>query len=373
MREKPSTFHQLPSSIHTTPYSSIHYTLHIPHTISGGDIQLFKKLLLNCILIQVKMPSLHVFNRRTLFAGDDLQPTVVINAFFRATQLFLLLLPVLLHSKYESRYFISTVRNYTGKNDSLLYAYLFGGEVYPEECQQRAHYFPLLICIYQITTICHIFLGFFIEYIIYKIASIGNPTQPQMRYSLGKVVEMKWIWLSLFGNFTVFALGAACINYRVSYLDCHDIVAAYDYNNNGQDNEMLNPDDYLTRLFGFRVWLIALFLLLITQITGAAVSLVALGSLLRKEKAIAFINQNYYDMDARDSSAFVDDMLIAEDTLQGPRYNAHHHELVEEMWDSRCTSFCRCAAFSSCYLFGGRELVDGIVGDYGQISRGECV
>ena len=35
----------------------------------------------------------------------------------------------------------------------------------------------------------------------------------------------------------------------------------------------------------------------------------------------------------------------------------------------RCRNFCQCASRATCFLFGGRDLVDDIVGDYGQVAR----
>ena len=35
----------------------------------------------------------------------------------------------------------------------------------------------------------------------------------------------------------------------------------------------------------------------------------------------------------------------------------------------RCRSFCQCASRATCFLFGGRDLVDDVVGDYGQVAR----
>ena len=42
---------------------------------------------------------------------------------------------------------------------------------------------------------------------------------------------------------------------------------------------------------------------------------------------------------------------------------------VEELWDNRRRYLCKTLAFSTCFLFGGREILDPLVGDYGDVSR----
>lgn len=325
------------------------------------------------------MPSLQVFQRRTIFAGDDLQPTVIINVFFRSFQFLVLALPILLHLIYETGYFIKAARKIFdpygehGDNESFVVSYLFGGDVYAQECNQKAHYFPLLLYMHLCMATCHTCLSLATEFIIYNIASIGTPTQPHLRLSLGKILEKKWIWLSIVGNFTVFMFGAGCLCYKSSYFDCRDIILSQYEDNEDTDDEMIHADDnwFSNVLVGKTIWWIAFSLLLSSQIVECFVASAALISLFQKEKSSVFINQNYHDMDAPRNISFDHTVLDNEYSVQGPRYNMHHHQLAEEMWDNRCRNFCKCAAFSTCYLFGGRELVDGVVGDYGQISRGE--
>jgi len=322
------------------------------------------------------MPSLQVFQRRTIFAGDDLQPTVIINVFFRTFQFLVLALPILLHLIYETGYFIKTAQNRIHQygerwgDESYVASYLFGGDVYTQECNPKSHYFPLLLYMHLCMTTCHTCLSLSSEFIIYKIASIGTPTQPHLRLSLGKVLEKKWIWLSIVGNFIVFIFGIGSICYKRSYFDCREIISQYE--DNDPDDEMMNDvgDNWFSNvLVGRTIWWIAFSLLVSSQIVEGFVASVALISLFQKEKSSIFVNQNYHDMDAQQTIDFDNTVLDYDHTLQGLRYNMHHHQLAEEMWDNRCRNFCKCAAFSTCYLFGGRELVDGVVGDYGQISR----
>ena len=261
---------------------------------------------------------------------------------------------------HETKYFIERAQNYDPDfdgNDSFLLMYLFGGFIYPNGCSDGSHYFPLLLYLYLGLTIGHIIFSLAIEFIINKIANLGTPTQTHLRASLGKVLEKKWIWSSLVGNFLVLACGIWCFSYKNIYFDCHDIVARHQYYADGDGDA--DAPDYLTRFLGRRFWWIALISLLLSQCIQAFVALVALGSLLQKEKAIAFKSHNHFSAGA------------SHDDMHGLRYSLHHHELAEEMWSERCHNFCKCAASSTCYLFGGRELVNDIVGDYGQVSRGK--
>ena len=324
------------------------------------------------------MPSLQIFHRRTFFAGDDLQPTAIINAFFRSFQFVVLVCPVLIHLIYETRHFLEAAKIWSEQTDDQrnqdvnVASYLFGGMVYPQECDgQFAHYFPLLLYMYLVLTTCHTFLSNAVEYIIYKISSIGTPTQPHLRSSLAKVLEKKWIWLSIVGNFFVASFGVVCLSYNRYYFDCRAALTQ-DLDGELNDEAIVDSGDWITKVFGRAMWWIAFSLLLVSQIVEGLVATFALVSLLQKEKTLVFISQNYYDIDAPRNTSFEDVTLDFDHSPQSPRYNMHHpHQLAEEMWDNRCRNFCKCAAFSTCYLFGGRELVDGVVGDYGQISRGE--
>ena len=311
------------------------------------------------------MPALRVFNRRTFFAGDDLQPTAIINACFRAFQFFFLVLPVLIHLINETKNFINLAEkeNINFKDEPAILSYLFGGDVYPVGCSSGSQYFPLLLYSYLFITSCHILLSLAMEYVIYKISCIGTPTQPEMRYYLGKIIEKKWIWLNIVANVILMVFVTLFFHFKDLYFECRELIFV-----NGDDDQDIKLD-LLTRILGKRAWWVLLILVIASQSMQGIVNLVTLGKLLRKEKAVTFVNQTHYDDDASVRSSSRYDMDDYEHSLYGPRYTAHHHELAEEMWTNRCENFCKCAAFSTCYLFGGRDLVDGVGGDYAQISR----
>lgn len=329
------------------------------------------------------MPALQLFNRRTIFAGDDLQPTAILTSFAHLAQFLLLVLPVFIHVTYECNYMLQPHENNdngnegdendNGKFNNFVH-YLFGnGEIFydDEECNAKAHYFPLLLYIFLLLTTIHIILSLFFESIIYKLSSIGSPTQSELRNPLlGNMVERKWIWLSIVGNIVVLSIGFAALGTSSFYFTCRDVVyeereKGNDNNENGNQNYLDPNGDLLSLLFGKHTWWFLLILLQSSQLVQLLVSTFALTSLLRKEKV--------GDFEMR--TMLLSTVGSGDSDGNGHGYERHndhhhlHHELAEEMWSQRCQSFCKCAASSTCYLFGGRDLVDGVTGDYGQVSR----
>ncbi len=319
------------------------------------------------------MPSLRVFGRRSIFSGDDLQPTAILNIFFRAFQLFLLLVPVYIHISHEATNIISEQSNDDeGRISRAFFQYLFGGnDIYPQECESTSHYFPLLLYMHLISSLGHITLSLVLEYIIFKVATIGTPTKYEMRSPiLSQIVEKKWIWVSIVGNVVVLVFGMTpLIFYKAEYYECHHVILGDDDDDDVGDGDGNNNDGIantiLNQLLGRSAWWILWILLISSQAMELILSLAALGKFLQKEKAIQFIGQNGYGTNGTGSGTTAFDDY----SIHGPRYQQHHHELAEEMWDTRCRNFCKCAASSTCFLFGGRDLVDRGLGDYGQVSR----
>jgi len=299
------------------------------------------------------MPSLHLFGRRSVFAGDDLQPAAILNVFMRTLQLFVLLVPIAYHASHEAH----IINHFQGDEEASasFFRYIFGGDLY-KECDETSHYFPLLLYLYLIATLGQLSLSVITEYVIYRISSVGAPIEDDLRSPiLQKIVEKKWIWTSIVGNMIVLTFGLTpLLNYKDVYYECHDIIIG-----DRDENDEISKD-YLEILLGKRVWWIFWIVLLTSQGIELVFSLAALGRFLQKEKAIQFIGQN---------NNYGTNWTEEDYSIHGPRYHQHHHELAEEMWDTRCRNFCKCAASSTCYLFGGRDLVDGVAGDYGQVSR----
>jgi len=285
------------------------------------------------------MPALYLFGRRTIFAGDDLQPASFLTIVMRGFQSLFLLIPVFVHFIRETSYFISLSGEQDGSKRRV--EYLFGGDnVYSDECESGAHCFPLFLLVYLIASVAHFIVSCAIEYIITQVASVGSPTEPHLRNTqLQPLLEKKWIRISLVGNLLVLTFVLISLLYKNPYFECRDIMRGDEYLSTGS-------------IGGYLFW-IPLILLILSQSGEFTFSAFALGTLLRKEKVCRF---------------------VAEGKRSGGVNRYHndrqrHHELTEEMWDTRCRNWCQCAAFSTCFMFGGRELMDDMVGDYGDISR----
>ena len=293
------------------------------------------------------MPALILFNRRTIFAGDDLQPTSVITSFAHLSQFFLLVLPIFIHMVYEAKYILSTIDNDDLANN--FFHYLFGnGDIFGdyEECNSYAHYFPLFTYFFLFCSTIHILCSLIFEYVIFNLSSIGNPTQPELRNPLlAATVEKKWIWLNILGNIGVLSIGITALILSKMYFNCRD----------GMDDDLIPYSDVLTIMFGKHAWWFAFILLLTSEAIELIVSSLALITLLSKKR-----NGDLHSIDIDGGSEY---------SAQNHDESYTHHELVEEMWTQRCQLFCKCAATSTCYLFGGKDLVGGIVGDYTQVSR----
>jgi hypothetical protein len=347
------------------------------------------------------MPALILFNRRTIFAGDDLQPTSILTCIAHMAQLVLLSIPILVHLYYEGRFILKVNLHDSDEGEDgilqFILDFFFGyGDIFNIDetknendddihkshdlklCNQRAHYFPLFLCLYLICTNVHIVSSLILEGLIYRISSIGTPTQPELRNEkLSILVQRKWVWSSIIGNVIVLSLAVTSLCFTNLYFSCRQELLKNENIEYGKDEAYY---DFLSLWFGRLAWKIAIILLMTSQAVQLVVSSVSLNLLLQKEKVkynrefglgfySGYVRPNSHD-EEDDGDDNNHNYSNAPYHSHSPQHqHLHHHELVEEMWDQRCRAFCHCAARSTCYLFGGRELVDGIVGDYGPVSR----
>ena len=377
------------------------------------------------------MPALHLFHRRTIFAGDDLQPSSILTCIAHIGQFFILVLPIFIHLNYETTFILSLMMNDTNNNNNgnnidndkeederlwigdLILHYLFGyGDLFDHvndnnnnnninndelKCYpQNANYFSLFLFLFLLTSTIHIITNISLESIIYSISYQGHPTQPERRicnHRLSYIIEHKWIWSSIVGNILLVTLGIMALIQGEYYFTCRQLLLLSNNDNNNNDNDpgmdYYNDtnayNDTMSTWFGRHAWWIACILLLSSQAIQCIVSIVALHALLRQDK-VTFDNGDVVVVvddvgdddnhnlrqdfnDNNDDDAFHSNPHSNYQHHHNHHHHHHHHELVEEMWDQRCKSFCKCAASSTCYLFGGRDLVDGAVGDYGPVSR----
>ena len=317
------------------------------------------------------MPSLVLYHRRTLLAGDDLQIPSLLTILVRLFQLTFLLLPIWLHIVRESGrhgglWGWITVDPTTSSNAS------------DDNSCQNAHVFPLLLSLYALSTTLYTLGTIYLESLLYRKSGIGTPTQPELRYntrpSVAKLVEWK-IGPAAICNAIIWLLGVVALSYSGLYYTCTS--DANGSNNGGGVNDDVGADDDddihhdLLPALHPHLWWYALILLLLTQFAELCISAVALARLLSLPKhdydGAGLILDTAASLSPRGGDGGGEILVPSHAHYVAQHHHRHqHHELVEEMWHDRCTLFCRCISASTCFLFGGRE-IDG--GDYTAIAR----
>mmetsp|Transcript_31503 Transcript_31503/g.69813 ORF Transcript_31503/g.69813 Transcript_31503/m.69813 type:complete len:1001 (+) Transcript_31503:383-3385(+) len=316
------------------------------------------------------MPSLLLYDRRTLLAGDDLQIPSLLTILVRLFQLTFLLLPIWLHIGRES-----------GRHGGLWSwitvdpAATSGNAADGSSCH-NAHVFPLLLSIYALSTTLYTLGTIYLESLLYRKSGIGTPTQPELRYntrpSVAKLVESK-IGPAAMCNAMIWLLGVVALSYSGLYYTCTS-----DANNgNGSNGDAVDDDDAihhdLLPALHPHLWWYALILILLTQFAELCISAVALARLLSLPKRVydgvglMVDSDTTASLSPRGGDGGGDILVPSRAYYVAQHHHRHqHHELVEEMWHDRCTLFCRCLSVSTCFLFGGRD-VDG--GDYTAVAR----
>jgi sn1-specific diacylglycerol lipase len=270
------------------------------------------------------MPALYVLNRRTLLGGDDLQLPAVGSILFRVLQLMLLVVPLSYQLWIDAQ-----------QSGGIL-AYLLTDPA-TDECSD-SHFFPLLTVLYLSATVLFLFFSMLLEYQVYLWACEGTitDTQPRSRH-LENLLEIRLVVFTVL-QALICLTAVVAVMFSPIYLRCKDIIdptSMVDTNTDTNTNDNNDPYDYTkNNRVGTRTWWIGFGLLLLTQLGEILVSLAFLTQLLCKPS-------NPSD--------------------NHPHHHHHHdhHELVEELWADRCHWLCSCLGFSTCFLFGGRDLVTG--------------
>lgn len=323
-----------------------------------------------------------------MIAGDDLQPAALITILVRIIQIFVLILSVSIHVSRESNRFLALTTSTSNlTNEERRYEYFFGGRhVYPENrtCNS-AHFFPLLLIIYLGLSTIQAIASILIEWRVIIISSVGTPIESYKRNPiLSKILQRHYIWGHIVGNIIILTFGlVSCIGYARIYYTCRSSIQRQLVNIQQHQQQMhiysesdlsqsLGQSDYihmplqdLDLSFYSRksqsynkapwwpsAWWIPLILLLLSQGTELLFTTVRVVRLLLKEKVQPFIG-NTIDVESSELQTI------------------HHsnHALVEAMWDQRIRSCFQCVARCTCFLFGGKELVRNVAGDYGDIAR----
>ena len=249
------------------------------------------------------MPALILFNRRSLRASDDVTPSLL-TTLARGFQFWMLLLPLWIHTFLEASFYISLYHDEesnqeaSNNNNTLtritFYHYIFGSDYLYPESYKYAHYFPLFMTSYLFLNTLHVLISLIVEHKVYQYAKIGTPTQPELRDTrVRRIVERKWIGLSLVGNYLLFTIcifGIAAFG-KLYYRSRATILTT-------SEN---NPRSSTTR-FDFHnifdvnnnAWWIPLILLLLSQITEAIIWSLGLVRLLYKKPSIPSIGNTAY-------------------------------------------------------------------------------
>jgi len=233
----------------------------------------------------------------------------------------------------------------------------------PPECAKSvfARYYPLLSTLHLACTLVFCLHSLCLEYHIWYWSCQGTPTmrQPRTR-KVQKMLEKRLgictFLLALIVGSTYFF---ANFFFARSYHKCfHAILDGDDggYNIDDDGDDDFDDDDFSddSHSSGIDFWVGSKFwyglgaLLALSQ--AAEVVVAALFYARLQSKANATVTPSDAASNHEHSRSSGPSMVSDLHTV--------HHELMEEMWADRCQSFFRCMSISTCFLFGGRDLID---------------
>jgi sn1-specific diacylglycerol lipase len=267
------------------------------------------------------MPAIHLFGRKTFLGGDDLQLPCLLAMTFRIVQLTALLIPIWWHLVREAR------------RHGGLWSYIFYD---PDDFQCRtSHMMPLLLLIYSCLSTLVASVLFVCEARLYRASGLGCPTDTQPRSrKVERLLEFKLVPIGVV-LCLVLLLGVVTVAFAKTHYDCQKGRVGYDYTEgddfwqyvtaDGDDGGTTDEDSAL-------LWWIAYALLWSSQCAEAVATILTW-------------------------------LQFCSTTSPSEEL---HHELMEERWAERCTSFCQFLGRSTCFLFGGRDMH---VGNYGDVAR----
>mmetsp|Transcript_33759 Transcript_33759/g.80743 ORF Transcript_33759/g.80743 Transcript_33759/m.80743 type:complete len:865 (-) Transcript_33759:279-2873(-) len=286
------------------------------------------------------MPALYLFNRRTLLAGDDLQLPSLSFGVVLGVQLFVFV-PYLLYYTIELRLIDGDETN-SGSGANLSYSWLPWSESAGLESAGRAlyeldDYFEALddLLPSMRTEACSTATDNF-RHFLYPNMVLWNLAMVAIYCSLSLVNEKRIFQLSSLGTPTLTLHRVplrATIEFKLTYLfGFNSVMLIYAFS-------------YLTQFIGKygacfpTAWWVVWFLLLTTQSVQFLLVLTTVISLCRAKPAQTDGTSGFYQR-------HIDS------------HNTHSNaEEAEEMWMNRCQGLCKTIALSTCFLFGGRDIV----------------
>ena len=273
--------------------------------------------------------------------GDDLQPAAVAIIILRSIQILFFISPLLAH-----------IVLIAAKYGWAEYFHLQPSQA--DHCE-TAHQYPFLLLSYEGASLIFCLVSILLETYVYRISSIGTPTEPQLRSpKISKLLKLK-LTVVFLANVAIFVLGIC----TASAVRWFYICRAHDTSNSSNNNEAddwVDPDnqsleDNPLNFYFAPSWWVTLILLLTTQAIEVLMSSLSWCLFLQLPKAKDYIDHITQDLSFGGSS-----ML----------HHHSHYESVEEMWENRCRVCCKVSGMATCFLFGGRE-IDG--GEFGHIAR----
>jgi sn1-specific diacylglycerol lipase len=284
------------------------------------------------------MPAIHLFHRRTLFGGDDLQPAAFLSGSIRSFQLTFLLGTIWAH--------IATESSAAGG----IFQYVLYDPSVDGDCRHSNLYALLLVC-YAIASTVFGFASIILEWRISHWSGIGSPTQVQPRSrKVATLLEFKLIPVSII-LFLVWMTGMSALSFAPIYYRCRDELQSVYHDDRIMEDVIavsrILEDTATTSGFRIQLWGIAYGLLLLMQVSEVVVAWAFLLHLCRQPS---------------------EDFEGSWETTGIQQSHSANHELVEEMWADRCASTCQCVSVATCFLFGGRELMLGQA-EFGDVAR----
>lgn len=328
------------------------------------------------------MPALYLFGKRTLLGGDDLHVPALITVTVRVVQLSLLVSPLGFFIWKQALVVVNDVRASNANANSSssgiewpVWRYLINwwGELEtaasqtnddyngPPECIDSffAKYYPLLSAVHLAFTVLFCFYSLFLESMIWHWSSQGTPTMRQPRTK--KVQELLERKIGTCTVLLAFIVGGyycvAAICFARPYTRCFGAMLD-DFNssnsNAGNDDGLADDDvaddgglDTGQDVFwvGSHAWYALGALLATSQIAEVVVAALFYARLKRMETNTT-------------TPSTGTDAISNQPPQVSSRFHPVNHELTEELWNDRCQSLFRCLSISTCFLFGGQDLID---------------
>ena len=264
------------------------------------------------------MPAIHLFERRCLLGGDDLQIPCILAILLRFLQVVVLSNIIFWHLHQEAK-----------GTGSTFWEYLWFDAGDNEQCRQ-SHLFALVVFLYGLSSVLWGTVSALWEYRLFRTSGIGCPTQHQPRSSMvERLLEFKLIPMSIL-EFIIVLMAVAIGVLAPQYYRCH--------------NESIATD---------HLWWIAFGLLWLSQVAEVFVAAVFLRQLswAPRRGETAGISHTIVVNNNNNSSHHGGSY-----GLDGIVLQTHRHEQEEELWVSRCTQLWNCLGASTCFAFGGRDL-----------------